>query len=150
MIRITNLKNKPTEHERERASNSYLMSMVGIVVGLPIPIINLICTIIFFLGNRNATYFVKWHCTQALISQFVLLIVNNIAFWWTISILFDFNNFSNSYFAYILVLLIFNITEFIMTIYSAIETRKGIQVEWWIYGSLTNLILKSKEEKDIN
>ncbi|RRJ89304.1 hypothetical protein EG240_12140 [Paenimyroides tangerinum] len=148
MIRIKNLDIKPTEHEKEKASNSYLMSLVGIIIGLPIPIVNLICTLIFFFGNRNATYFVKWHCTQALISQFILLIVNNIAFWWTISIIIDFNNFSNAYFAYILVLFIFNITEFIMTIYSAIETRKGIQVEWWIYGGLTNLILNSKNEKN--
>lgn len=36
-----------------------------------------------------------------------------------------------------------------MTVYSAIETRKGVQVEWWIYGSLTNLILSPKNEKDI-
>lgn len=144
MIRITDLKTKPTEHEREKASNSYLMSLVGIIVGLPLPIVNLICTLIFYFANRKATYFVKWHCTQALISQFTLLVVNNFAFWWTISILFDFNHFSNAYFAYILVLLIFNITEFIMTIYTSIQTRKGIQVEWWIYGSLTNLIIKSK------
>ena len=120
------------------------MSLVGIIVGLPLPIVNLICTLIFYFANRKATYFVKWHCTQALISQFTLLVVNNFAFWWTISILFDFNHFSNAYFAYILVLLIFNITEFIMTIYTSIQTRKGIQVEWWIYGSLTNLIIKSK------
>lgn len=147
MIRIKTLKNKPLEHEREKASNGYLMSLLGIIIGLPIPIVNLICTLIFFFANRKSTYFVKWHCTQALISQFVLLIVNNIAFWWTISILFDFSNFSNAYFAYILVLLIFNITELIMTIYSAIETRKGVQVEWWIYGRLTNLIMKTKDEK---
>lgn len=148
MIKVKNLHFTPTEHEREKASNSYLMSLVGIIIGLPIPIINLICTLIFFFANRKATYFVKWHCTQALISQFILLIVNNIAFWWTVSIIIDFNNFSNAYFAYLLVLVIFNITELIMTIYSAIQTRKGIQVEWWVYGSLTNLILKPKNEKD--
>lgn len=149
MIKVKKLNFTPTEHEREKASNSYLMSLVGIIVGLPIPIVNLICTLIFFFANRKSTYFVKWHCTQALISQFILLIVNNIAFWWTISIIIDFNNISNAYFAYLLVLVIFNITEFVMTVYSAIETRKGIQVEWWIYGSLTNLILSPKNEKDI-
>ncbi|WP_177765237.1 DUF4870 domain-containing protein [Flavobacterium sp. I3-2] len=149
MIKVKKLNFTPTEHEREKASNSYLMSLVGIIVGLPIPIVNLICTLIFFFANRKSTYFVKWHCTQALISQFILLIVNNIAFWWTISIIIDFNNISNAYFAYLLVLVIFNITEFVMTVYSAIETRKGVQVEWWIYGSLTNLILSPKNEKDI-
>ena len=142
MIKNIRLNNKPSDHEAEKASNSYLMSLIGIVVGLPLPIVNLICTLIFYFANQKATYFVRWHCTQALISQFILLIVNNFAFWWTISIIFDVNTFSNYYFAYLIVLLIFNITEFIMTIYSAIETRKGNQVEWWIYGRLTHILLK--------
>ena len=38
--------------------------------------------------------------------------------------------------------LIFNVVEFIATIYTAIATRKGIHVEWWLYGNLTNLICK--------
>ena len=39
---------------------------------------------------------------------------------------------------------VFNLIEFITTIYTAIQTRKGIHVEWWFYGPLTNLICKSK------
>jgi hypothetical protein len=42
-----------------------------------------------------------------------------------------------------IVAFIFNIIEFITTIYTAIKTRKGIHVEWWFYGSLTSLICKS-------
>jgi len=148
MIRIKQLNYKPNDYEAESASNSYVMSLLGIVIGLPIPIVNLICTVIFYFAHKKAGYFVRWHCTQALLSQFVLLIVNNFAFWWTISILFGSNHFSNEYFAYLIGLTIFNCTEFAMTIYTAIQTRKGIQVEWWIYGSLTNLILKSKDEKN--
>jgi len=147
MIRITKLANKPNEYETERASNSYIMSLIGIVVGLPLPIVNLICTLVFYFSNKKSSFFVKWHCTQALISQFVLLIVNNFAFWWTISIVFGSNEFSNKYFAYLITLLIFNLCEFSMTIYTAIQTRKGIQIEWWIYGRLTNYLLKSKHEK---
>jgi len=145
MIRIINLKLKPGEHEAESASNSYLMSLVGIIAGLPLPIVNLICTFIFYLANKKGTYFVRWHSTQALISQFVLLIVNNIAFWWSISIIFGSGELSNQYFAYLFTLLIFNCFEFVMTIYTAIQTRKGIQVEWWIYGTLTNYLFKNEK-----
>lgn len=147
MIKKIYLKNKPTEHETEKASNSYVMSLVGIIAGLPLPIVNLICTLVFYFANKKATAFVKWHCTQALISQFILLIVNNFAFWWSISILFGSATISNQYIAYLMVLFIFNIFEFVVTIYTAIQTRKGIQIEWWIYGSLTNYLLKTKDEK---
>ena len=42
---------EPGEHESEKASNSYLMSLIALIAGLPLPIINLIATLIFYLGN---------------------------------------------------------------------------------------------------
>lgn len=142
MIRSVAFTYRPGEHEAEKASNSYLMSMVALVAGLPLPIINLLATFFFFMANRKGTYFVRWHCMQALLSQFSLLFINSFAFWWTVSIIFSTETISSPYIAYILTALIFNLAEFIATIYTAIQTRKGIHVEWWFYGSLTHLICK--------
>jgi cell shape-determining protein MreD len=120
------------------------MSLIAIIVGLPLPIVNLIATLIFYLGNRKSTYFVRWHCTQALLSQLSMLFINNYGFWWTVSIIFTDETITSNYIAYIIAAIIFNLTEFIATIYTAIQTRKGIHVEWWFYGTLTNIICKSK------
>jgi uncharacterized Tic20 family protein len=133
---------QPSDYEAEKASNSYLMSLVALIVGVPLPIVNLLATFIFYWGNRKSSFFVRWHCTQALLSQFSVLIINSIGFWWTISILFTEETVSNSYFAYLMVAAIFNLTEFITTIYSAVQTRKGIHVEWLFFGTLTHLICK--------
>lgn len=132
----------PSEHETEKASNSYLMSLIAVVAGMPLPIINLFATLFFFIGNRKSTYFVRWHCTQALVSQLTLLFINSAAFWWTISIIFTEETITTKYMAYMLTVIIFNITEFVVTIYTAIKTRKGIHVEWWFYGTFTHLICK--------
>lgn len=133
---------EPGEHEAEKASNSYLMSLIAVIAGLPLPIINLLATLIFYLGNRKGSYFVRWHCTQALLSQASLLFINSYGFWWTVSIIFSSEELSSGYFAYIFTALIFNLADFIVTIYTAIQTRKGIHVQWWFYGSLTNLVCK--------
>ena len=133
---------KPGEHEAEKASGSYIMSLVAFVAGLPLPIINLIATSAFYLANRKGTYFVRWHCTQALLSQFSVLIMNSYGFWWTISIIFSSVQITNNYKAYIITLLVFNLLEFIATIYTAIKTGKGQHVSWWLYGDVTNLICK--------
>lgn len=142
MIQETTFAYKPSEHEAERASNSYLMSLVALVAGLPLPIINLIATLFFFLANRKGTYFVRWHCTQALFSQLALLCMNSVGFWWTVSIIFSDEKATNHYFAYIFTVIFFNILEFISTVYSAIQTRKGKHVELWFFGNVTNLICK--------
>jgi len=136
----------PSEHEAEKASTSYLMSLIGIMGGLPLPIINLIATLAFYLGNRRSTYFVRWHCTQALLSQFFLLPFNSVAFWWTVSIVFTDETLSSKYIAYLITILFFNLIEFIATIYAAIITRKGRHIEWWVVGGITNLICKSDEK----
>jgi len=142
MIQIKKFSYEPGEHESEAASNSYLMSLIAIIVGLPLPIVNLIATFIFYLGNRKSTYFVRWHCTQALLAQLSMLFINSYAFWWTISIIFKEQPITSNYIAFLIVAIIFNLTEFITTIYTAIQTRKGVHVEWWFYGTLSNIICK--------
>lgn len=142
MIQVTIFNYEPGEHEAEKASNGYLMSLIALVAGLPIPIINLLATFFFYIANRKATYFVRWHCTQALLSQLSLLFINSFGFWWTVSILFTSETITGKYIAYMLTVIIFNLVEFIVTIYTAIQTRKGKHVEWWFYGSLTNLICR--------
>jgi uncharacterized Tic20 family protein len=135
---------KPTEHELEKASNSYLMSLVALIAGLPLPIINLLATFFFFLANRKGPFFVRWHCTQALLSQLALLGINSVSFWWTISIIFTDEQVSNKYFAYIFSVIIFNILEIVSTIYAAIQTRKGKHIEFIFFGPITNLICSSR------
>ena len=132
----------PGEHEKEKASNSYVMSLIAFAAGLPLPIINLLATLIFFFGNRKGSYFVRWHCMQALLSQLSMFFVNSFGFWWTISILFGDERISTKYIAYIITVIILNISELIITIITAVKTRKGAHVKWFFYGDLTNLICK--------
>jgi uncharacterized Tic20 family protein len=133
----------PTESEAEKASNSYLMSLIAIMVGFPLPIINLMATLFFYIANRKSTYFVRWHCIQALLSQLSLFVINTIGFWWTVSVLIrEDEHVSNPYLAYIITVFIVNIFELAITISAAIKTRKGQHVSWWFYGSLTQMMCK--------
>ena len=144
MIQETTFAYKPGEHEREKASNSYLMSLVALIAGLPLPIINLLATFFFYIANRKGTYFVRWHCTQALLSQLALLGINSASFWWTISIIFTVEKVSNQYFAYIFTVILFNLFEIFSTIYAAIQVRKGKHVQLLFFGNITNLICKPR------
>ncbi|GIM58089.1 DUF4870 domain-containing protein [Capnocytophaga canimorsus] len=131
-----------TENEKERASNSYLMSVIAIIAGMPLPIINVLATLFFYLSNRKGTYFVRWHCMQALLSQLSVLCINSVGFWWTISVISQEKELTNLYFAYIISAILFNLTEFIATIYTAVKTRKGEHISWWFYGDLTEAIVQ--------
>lgn len=137
---------RPSDYESEKASNSYLMSLIAIIVGLPLPVINLIATFIFYLGNRKSGYFVKWHCTQALLSQLTIVAMNSAGFYWTLHIIFGKGTVTDNYIGYIITILLLNVTEFIMTIYAAVKTRHGHHIELWFWGPITNLIVIPDEK----
>jgi lipopolysaccharide export LptBFGC system permease protein LptF len=122
---------KPDDYESEKASNSYLMSVVAVIAGLPLPVINLIATVAFFFGNRKGTYFVRWHC------------MNVVGVYWSVAIFFGSHHITNNYIAYIITIIVFNLAEFIATLYAAIRTRKGAHVVWWFFGPLTDLLVKA-------
>ena len=113
----------PHEDEKERASNCYVMSLVAVMVGLPMPIINLLATGIFYLMSRRGTFFVRWNAIQALVSQVPLFIMNNILFWWTVRILFCFTDLSSAYIAYFITVNLYNVYDFVETVRSAVTTQ---------------------------
>ncbi len=131
---------KPTEEEREKASNCYLMSLLSIIIGLPLPIINLIAALIFYLANRKSTYFVRWHCIQSLLSQITIFLINSYTFWNTFNIVFGEKEINNDYIALVIVAILVNIFELITNIVSALKVKKGKHIEWWFFSSLTDLL----------
>jgi len=128
--------------EMEKASNGYLMSLIAVIAGLPLPIVNLLATLMFYFGNRKSTWFVKWHCTQTLLSQLTILVTNSVGFSWSISVLIGHSALTNAYIGYMITVVLFNITEFVVTIFAAVKTRRGEHVEFWFWGTLTNMICK--------
>ncbi|MBI4428650.1 MAG: DUF4870 domain-containing protein [Ignavibacteriales bacterium] len=136
------LLNDPNEYESEKASNSYLMAVVVIMFGLPLPIVNLIASVIFYVANRKAGHFVRWHCTQNLVAQVLTFFANAAGVYWTAGVVFGEREVTNTYIAYIMTLLLFNILEFIAAIYAAVRTRKGKHVSWWFFGPLTEVLVK--------
>ncbi len=130
----------PHEDEKERASSCYVMSLVAVMIGLPMPIINLLATGIFYFMSRRATFFVRWHSIQALVSQVPLFIMNNILFWWTVRVLFSFTDLSSAYIAYFITVNLYNIYDFVETVRSAIVTRKGGTHRWYLYSTITDKI----------
>ena len=136
---------QPHDSEMERASNSYLMSLVAVIGGLPLPVFNLLATFFFYLGNRKSTSYVKWHCTQALLSQLGLFFFNSAGFWWTIAVIFQEKQATNYYIAYMITIVLFNVIEFIVTLIMATKTRNGGHPELFFFSDITNLICKTNK-----
>jgi len=137
------------EFEQERASNIYLMSLAIVIVGLPLPIINFIATFFMYLSNRTKTWFIRWHSLQALLSQAAISCVNGYGMYWSLNIFFTDESISNPYIAYLITALLFNLMEFIGTVYAAVQTRSGYHVSFLFFGPLTDLLCARDKEETI-
>ena len=129
------------DDEAESASNSYLLSLVLLVGGAPLPILNLLASVIFFFGARRSAPFVRWHCTQALLGQLLLIPVNSTFLWMTIGLLFGHRELDDFYVGWGLVMLGLNAAELIASIYAAIKVRQGVDVRWWSVAPLVDALL---------
>jgi uncharacterized membrane protein len=132
----------PMETDLERASNGYLMSLIVLMVGLPLPIVNFLATLFFFIGNRKSNYFVRWHCIQALLAQASLFMMNSAGLYWTLNIIFGSKSVSNTYIAYLITVILFNAVEFFAFMHAAIVVRQGKHVQWFFYGTFTNVLCR--------
>ena len=134
------------EEEAEKASYAYLMSIVILIIGLPLPIINLLAVLIFYLNNRKKAYFVRFHSLQSLLSQSAVIILNTIGIWWTLLIIFGDHTVTNLFIAYIITVLCCNLIEFVASLYAAVRVRNKHDVQFWIFGALTKSICKEDTE----
>ena len=140
---------KVPETQRESASNGYLMSLVAVGIGAPLPIINMIATVIFFFQSRKEGVFVRFHVMQALISQFI---INGIHFSWLISIIFGGkeHEFNANYLGFLTAVVIFNLMEFITNVIGAVKARKGELTSFFFVGPISKLIYYNELKKLYN
>lgn len=167
-LKDTTENNQPAIHpyEYDQASKSYLMAVVAVIAGLPLPIINLFAAIGYYLTQRKAAYFVRWHCIQSILGQIALVPFNSAALAWTIGIMLrnepDYygmgmdeaaivNNFTETsapYWLYIAFILLLNFTEFIVVIVTASRVKRGHNVRWFGIAPIADAIC-SKEDRNL-
>lgn len=123
--------NLPQPHEistreKEDAMGGYMMMFAAMAAGLPLPVINLIASIVYFFINRDKSRFVHFHALQSLLSQIPTTVINWGAFFWTLQIfIFDNYELNDYYYAYLGFMLVMNIAYFIFSIIAAVKARKG-------------------------
>jgi len=126
-----------SKREREDGMGAYLMMFAGIAAGLPLPILNLLASIIYYVVNKSKGRFVQFHCLQSLWSQLPTTAVNAGLLYWTLRIFFvDSMTFTDAYKGYLAMVIITNLLYFIFSIVGAIRARQGRMYYFVFFGRL--------------
>lgn len=122
-----------TAREKEDAMGAYLMMFASIGAGLPLPIINLIASVIYYFVNSKKSRYIKFHCHQSLFSQLPTSLMNaGLMFWFLQIVIYDNADFNNNFFGYAIMVLVFNLVYFVISIVGAVKARKG-QVYYFLF-----------------
>jgi uncharacterized membrane protein len=113
------------EREKEDAMAAYLMMFASLAIGLPIPLFNLIASVIYFLVNRKSSPFVAFHALQALLTHVPVVLLNAGLVGWLIGILVTQVGFHAEFFWYMLFTILVNLAYIIWSIVALIHARKG-------------------------
>ena len=126
------------ERQREDAMGAYLMMFASLALGLPIPLLNLVASVIYFFVNRKAGPFVAFHALQALLSHIPVVLLNAGVIGWLIGILVTppHDAFGAAFFWFLFFGVLVNLAWIIWSIVALVHARKGHFVYMPIVGRL--------------
>ena len=132
------------DKDKSDAMGSYLMMFVAVAVGLPLPFLNIIAAIVYFVVNKKKR-FVAFHAYQSLISQIFVSLLNAVLVVWLIVniVLSSFGTyspwtvFSVPFFCYTGFTFICNILYVIYSITGCVKANKGILYYMPVFGKMS-------------
>ena len=143
-----------SQREKEDAMGGYLMMFAALGAGLPLPIINLLAAVIYYYINKKSGRFVRFHTHQALISQIPTTLMNAIAIFWGLRIIFtDEWSLTSIYKGYLVAALIANLLYFIFGIVGAVKANSGKMYYLLFFGKIsyhTVFLIRPNEENKEN
>jgi uncharacterized membrane protein len=138
--------------EKDDAMGAYMMMFASVAIGMPLPILNLVASFIYYMINKKKSRFVAFHSLQAMLSSLGINIINTVAVIWII-ILFISNdfNFTKDFMVFGILAIILNIVYFIVSLISTVKAKRGEFYYIFFFGKFCYdriFRIKESEKKD--
>jgi uncharacterized membrane protein len=137
-----------TTREKEDASGSYLMMFATTALGLPMPVVNLIASVVYYYVNKSKGRFVRFHALQSLYSQLPVTLLNSALVIWAVVNLVNDNPFTNIFWGFAITMGVINIAYFAFSMVGVVRARKGRFFYFVFFGKLSYAqVFRVREEK---
>ena len=125
--------------ERDDAMGAYLMMFAAIHLGLPIPLLGLLASVVYHFVNARKSRFTRFHSLQALISQIPVSLLTGV---WTVSAIWTLVDWVQHRFVgdyapfwwFTLVTVVCTITYSVFCIVAAVRAHRGRMVYFPLVG----------------
>jgi len=125
------------ERDKEDAMGAYLMMFAAVAIGLPLPVINLIASIIYYFINRKKSRFIHFHSLQALYSQIPTTLINWGLVVWAVTIFLKEDwKVTPEFWGYVIFAGISTFLYFIVSLIAAYKARHGKMYYFLLFGKM--------------
>ncbi len=100
------------------------MMFASLAIGVPIPLLNLIASVIYFLVNRKTSSFVAFHALQALLTHIPVVILNAGVVAWLIANLVTHAPWA-AFLWFLFFTILVNLTYIVWSIVALVNASKG-------------------------
>jgi uncharacterized membrane protein len=126
-----------TIREKEDAMGAYLMMFAAWGAGLPLPLVGLIASVIYFYVNKKSSRFTAFHALQALLTHLPISILNAaVVIWGVLFFFFPQWHVGRHYGAFALFCGIWNVLYMVFSVIACIQAHKGRLYYFWVFGRL--------------
>ncbi|BDX39228.1 hypothetical protein CYCD_25830 [Tenuifilaceae bacterium CYCD] len=126
-----------SERERQDGMGAYLMMFATTALGLPLPIINMIASIVYYFVNKSKGRFVQFHSLQSMYSQLPVSILNSYLVIWAIINIVKDHTFTNVFWGLLITAGVFNVVYFVFSIVAAVKAYRGRFYYFLFFGKLS-------------
>jgi uncharacterized membrane protein len=116
-----------SQREKDDAMASYLMMFASWAIGLPLPLVNLVASVVYYVVNRKGSKFVAFHSLQSFLSQVPVSLLNAGVVGWGIGLLVKGETAGNlwPFLGYVLFVIAVNILYIVFSIVALVQANKG-------------------------
>jgi uncharacterized membrane protein len=116
-----------SQREKDDAMASYLMMFASWAVGLPLPLVNLVASVVYYAVNRKSSKFVAFHALQSFLSQVPVSLLNAGVVGWGIGLLVKAETAGSlwPFLGYVFFVVAVNILYLVFSIVALVQANKG-------------------------
>ncbi len=129
------------ESERDDAMAAYFMMFASLAIGLPLPLVNLVASLVYWLVNRKTSTFVAFHSLQSLLSHLPVTLLNAGLVAWTVVAIVSPARFGGTFFWYLAFTVLVNVAYIVISIIALVHARKGRFYYMPVFGRISFLRL---------
>lgn len=125
------------QRAKEDAMGGYLMMFAAWGIGLPLPFVGLIASMVYYFINKKSSRFVAFHTWQSLLFHAFVSVLNAaVVIWGVVALMSDKISLGAAFYVFLIFVVIWNLIYMVLSIIACVKANKGQFYYFLLFGRM--------------